>query len=73
MIGGFPLVKHVTSQGETWDIIAHKKLGSEKLMNRLISVNPEHRNTVVFSAGTVLQIPEIQAPVANDPVPPWQR
>lgn len=65
--------RYTTSQGDTWDIIAHRELGDEKMMNRLLSVNPEHRNTVVFSAGVVLQIPEIQAPVAVNPVPPWQR
>lgn len=73
MTGGFLLRRYVTNQGDTWDIIAHKELGNEKMMNRLIAVNPEHRSTVVFSAGVVLQIPEIQVPVAVDPVPPWQR
>lgn len=66
------MVKYVTSQGETWDMIAHKALGNEKQMNRLISINPDHRNTVIFSAGVLLDIPEIETPVISDPVPPWQ-
>lgn len=73
MKGGSPLRRYVTSQGDTWDIVAYKELGNEKMMNRLISVNPEHRNTVVFSAGVTLKIPEIKTPATIGPVPPWQR
>lgn len=64
-----------TVQGDTWDIIAlrmYPKLGGEKLMNRLLSINPEHRDTVIFTADVLLQIPDVDIPVVSS-IPPWKR
>lgn len=63
---------YITIQGDTWDIIALKAMGSEKLMGQLIEANIEHADTVVFGAGIKLNIPEYTPP-ADGLLPPWKR
>jgi phage tail protein X len=68
-------MKYRTVQGDTWDIIALKmypNLGGEKLMHTLIEANPEHRETVIFEANIVLEIPTVDIPVVSS-LPPWKR
>jgi phage tail protein X len=67
--------RYRTAQGDTWDIVALKMypgLGGEKLMHTLIEANPEHRETVVFSANITLNIPDVDIPVVSN-LPPWKR
>ncbi len=61
-----------TILGDTWDVIALKTLGSEMYMSDIINANIEHADTVVFSAGTVLTIPEVTT-VPDASLPPWKR
>ena len=63
---------YITIQGDTWDIVALKAMGSEKLMGQLIEANIEYADTVVFGAGIKLIIPEYTVP-ADDRLPPWKR
>lgn len=65
-------MKYTTIQGDTWDVIALKTTGSEMNMNRLIENNITHRDTVIFGAGIVLDIPDIPTAV-NELLPPWKR
>ncbi|MED1942141.1 tail protein X [Cytobacillus firmus] len=51
---------YTTKSGDMFDKIALAQLGSEYLFPLLLKANPEHRNTIRFSAGIVLNIPEIQ-------------
>lgn len=64
--------EYVTIQGDMWDGIAKKTLGSEYYMTDLIDANPEHRETVVFPANVRLTIPEISTPIPQK-LPPWKR
>ncbi len=61
-----------TVQGDTWDLIAYKKLGSTSYTDQLIRANPEHINVFQFPAGVTLTLPEIEED-ANDLLPPWKR
>ncbi|SCX85201.1 hypothetical protein SAMN05216233_101628 [Desulfoluna spongiiphila] len=54
-----------------WDAIALTRMGSEMHMARLIAVNPEHRETVVFSAGIELVIPDTEKRTETV-LPPWK-
>ncbi len=67
-----PSKTYITIQGDMWDGIAFRVLGSEYYMSELIDANPEHRETVIFSANVVLTIPEIVIPVSQN-LPPWKR
>lgn len=64
--------EYITAQGDTWDLIALRVYGSEKYMTTLIEANPEYRETVFFSAGISLKVPEITAPIPSS-LPPWKR
>lgn len=64
---------YITVQGDTWDMIAHKKLGSTDHTDRLIGANLEHIGMLLFPAGITLQLPEIKTETAVDNLPPWKR
>ena len=49
-----------TIQGDTWDIVAKKLLGSEMYMSDLIRVNPDYQEYVIFPAGVELNVPKVE-------------
>lgn len=62
-----------TIQGDTWDIIAARTwpdLGGELLTSKLIAQNPDYIDTVIFPAGIILDIPDIETPAVKN-LPPW--
>lgn len=63
--------RYTTRQGDKWDILAHDIYGSEKLMHILIAANPDHANTIVFTAGIQLIIPETPKTNPNVMRAPW--
>lgn len=63
---------YTTTQGDTWDMIAYRKLGSTNYTDRLISANTEHVGTILFPAGVTLRLPEITEKTSGD-LPPWKR
>lgn len=64
-----------TEQGDTWDILAKKIYGNELFMDELIKANIHFRKTVIFSAGVVLNVPEVDtsSPEFESNLPPWKR
>jgi phage tail protein X len=68
-------MKYRTVQGDTWDVIALKMypdIGAEKLMHDLLEANPPRRETVIFEANVMLEIPTVDIPVVSS-LPPWKR
>ena len=63
---------YTTIQGDTWDIVSLKMYGTEKQMHTLIEANPAHRDTVFFSANTILAVPDV-AITTPSKLPPWRR
>ncbi len=63
---------YTTVQGDTWDMIAYKQLGSTDYTDRLINANPEHLGIFLFPAGVTLSLPEI-AEKTSGSLPPWKR
>ncbi len=63
---------YTTSQGETWDAIAKALWGDEKLLHLLVAANPEHRATLLFSAGTVLTVPDVDTETVTTVTRPWE-
>ncbi len=61
-----------TTQGDTWDMIAHKQLGSTSYTDQLISANLEYAGTLIFRAGITLRLPEITEQASWN-LPPWKR
>lgn len=64
--------KYITESGDQWDIIALKKMGSEKHAHLLMEVNYKYISTVIFEAGIVLKIPEVSNAITTN-LPPWKR
>ncbi len=63
---------YTTVQGDMWDSIAYRQLGSTDYTDKLINLNRAHREIYVFPAGIVLTLPEIK-PEVNNSLPPWKR
>lgn len=51
---------YTTIQGETWDLIAYKLWGSENLVQILFDANTDHKNTLFFKGGIVLNVPDVE-------------
>lgn len=66
------MTQYTTIQGDTWDMIAKKIYNDEALTGILMGANFDLLDTLVFSSGVVLNIPEKPAAVNND-LPPWRR
>lgn len=62
---------YTTIQGDTWDLIAYKLYGSEKYMKNLIEANWPLLEVLVFSSGTVINVPDI--PEDSDKDAPFWR
>ena len=73
MKGGSPLAKYITTQGDTFDLIAHRLWGDEKKMHLLMAANPQVQDFVFFSAGIVLDVPDLPQPRVKEGIPPWQK
>lgn len=64
-----------TISGDTWDILSKKAYGTEMFMDVLMRANITHRKAVIFPAGVVLNVPDIDtATIENQTnLPPWKR
>lgn len=62
---------YTTIQGDTWDLIAYKLYGSEKYMKNLIEANWPLLEVLVFSSGTVINVPDIPED-SDDDAPFWR-
>lgn len=64
---------YTTIQGDTWDGIAKKAIGSEYFMSDLMAANLQFRNTVIFSGGVSLVIPKVDTSEVPSTMPAWKR
>ena len=64
-------MSYTTVQGQTWDQIAKEVYGKEKYADVLMEANPKILDTFIFSAGVVVNTPEIA--VEKKEVPPWRK
>ena len=65
-------MKYVTQMGDTWDSIAYNRLGSCRYTQDLINANREYIDIFIFSAGTELELPEIEKK-STVKVPAWKK
>ncbi len=63
---------YTTIQGDMWDSISKTLYGTEKQMHQLIAANPDHRETIFFSAGIELNVPSLDTATINEALPPWK-
>ena len=66
------LSTYTTTQGEGWDEVALKVYGSELYSGVLMQANPSHLETFIFSAGEVLEVPDLPEE-EDDTTPEWRK
>lgn len=64
---------YTTVLGDMWDLISHKVYGDVRFTDVLIAANPRYNKILVFSAGIVLEVPEVEERVTADSLPPWKQ
>lgn len=62
--------EYVTTQGQTWDMIAKEVYGDESYTSFLMENNPKALDYFVFPHGVVLVIPE--KPEEQEVMPDWR-
>ena len=67
------MAEYITKMGDTWDLIAFEQLGSCDYVSLLLNANRRYSGTAIFSAGVVLDIPEIKKTTKAENLPPWRR
>ena len=65
-------MQYRTVQGDMWDSIAYKVMGSCKYTDLLMAANQQYVRTYIFEAGAMLTIPEKPDEYLL-PQPPWKR
>lgn len=66
---------YTTVQGDMWDSIAYRQLGSVAYTDLLIRQNIQCHDIYIFPAGIVLELPEVDATTDSnvDTLPPWKQ
>ena len=65
---------YTTVQGDLWDSIAYRQMGSTSHTDRLINANLQYRDVYLFPAGVVLTLPEITDGGSSETnLPPWKK
>lgn len=64
---------HITVDGDTFDALSLRYYSDEKLASDIIQANPDYCDTLVFSAGVRLIIPDVSTVTAPETLPPWRR
>lgn len=63
---------YTTAQGDMWDMIAYKTLGSINLTHKLMMANRQYLSFYTFPAGIVLTLPEVGNESMIEGLPPWK-
>lgn len=64
---------YTTVQGDMWDMIAYKTLGSISLTDKLMMANRQYLDFYTFPAGIELTIPDIRNEEPIEGLPPWKQ
>ncbi len=63
---------YTTKAGDTWDLIAFELWGDEFKMTDLQEANLEYADILIFDAGVVLAVPEIDN-TSSAGLPSWKQ
>ena len=65
--------KHITVDGDSFDMLAFRYYANEKLASAIIQANPDYCDTLIFPAGVSLDIPDVSTVTYPETLPPWRR
>ena len=64
---------YTTKTGDMWDAIANDVYGTVEYTSKLMKANTEHIDTYIFSAGIVLNVPDLNDDdVTASDLAPWR-
>lgn len=63
---------YITTQGDMWDYVAYKAMGSQRYTDLLINANPQYKDVAVLPGNIKLVIPDVDTPRPSS-LPPWKR
>ncbi|MEG1513808.1 MAG: tail protein X [Clostridia bacterium] len=63
---------YTTDQGDKWDSVCYKALGSTDYIDRLMMLNTQYLGYYIFPAGITLVLPIVIDDEASYVVPPWK-
>ena len=69
----FMLRKHITTEGDTFDILALHYYNDEKLASAIMQANPNYCDVLIFDAMVTLNIPDVSTVTPPETLPPWRR
>lgn len=64
--------QYITTQGDTFDLLALRYYNDEKQAGALIRANPDYGDVLIFDAGVTLSIPQAEQKTPET-LPPWRR
>lgn len=69
------VIRHITKDGERWDLLAWRYYGSATDYERIIAANPGVPRSPVLRGGIELLIPVVEKSevIAAEELPPWKR
>lgn len=65
--------KQVALQGDTFDSLAYRLYGQERMSRYLRAYNREFSDTVIFNGGEELIVPLLSQAESTETLPPWRR
>lgn len=65
--------EHITSDGETFDLLALNYYDNELMASTIIQANPDYADWLVFCDGITLRIPIMDDVATPETLPPWRR
>lgn len=65
--------EYVTSENDTFDLIAFKKYGNEFFASLIIEHNRQYADVILFDSGVTLSIPEVDVTATEKSLPPWRQ
>lgn len=66
---------HITSDGDRWDLLAHRYYSNALAYEQIIAANPDVPIIPVLAGGIALAIPvvEFRSAIPDEALPPWKR
>lgn len=66
-------IKYTAQAGDTFDLLALRAYGDDKLASYIIQTNPDYSDMLIFEGGESLQIPIVDEAETEEAVAPWKR
>ena len=66
-------IQETAVQGDTYDMLAYKLYGEERMSVYIRRYNPRYADVVIFEGGVTLTIPVLSETESKESLAPWRR